>query len=123
MSAIETSWATPAAQAIAWALIHFLWQGALVGPAPAGVLGLLKRGSASRRSAVAAGALLLMLALPVGTVLRLAGTPGAIPGVEPVSSQAVTSPAPPSGFEKPSTPAVLPAAIQDALPSALPWIF
>ncbi len=76
MSAIETSWAVPAVQAIAWALIHFLWQGALVGLAAAGVLGLLKRGSAASRYAVAAGALLLMLALPVGTALRMAGSPG-----------------------------------------------
>src|SRR3954468_17070316 len=101
MSAIETSWAAPAVQAIAWALIHFLWQGALVGLAAAGVLGLLKRASAAQRYAVAAGALLLMLALPVGTALRMAGAPDAISRVEPVSSQAVTSPAPPAGSERP----------------------
>jgi beta-lactamase regulating signal transducer with metallopeptidase domain len=120
MSGIETSWATPAVQAIAWALVHFLWQGALVGLAAAGVLGLLKRGSAAQRYAVAAGALLLMLALPVGTALRMADAPAK---VELFSAQAATNPAPSSGIERPSTPAVLPAALQDALPSVLPWIF
>ena len=30
-TAIQTSWASPAAVAVARALLHFLWQGALVG--------------------------------------------------------------------------------------------
>jgi bla regulator protein blaR1 len=120
MSSIGTSWATPAVQAIAWALIHFLWQGALVGLAAAVGWSLLKRGSAAQRYAVGAGALLLMLALPAGTALRMASAPSARSWVEPVSSQIVTSPSPPAGFEK---PLALPVAVQGALPSALPWIF
>src|SRR4051794_19603254 len=95
MSAIETSWAAPAVQAIAWALIHYLWQGALVGLAAAGVLGLLKRGSAASRYAVAAGALLLMLALPVGTALRMAGAPGTGPAFTGASLPGQTSPSSP----------------------------
>ncbi|HEV7508350.1 MAG TPA: M56 family metallopeptidase [Thermoanaerobaculia bacterium] len=75
MSGTETLWATPAAQAIAWALVHFLWQGALVGLAAAAALSLLKKSSAAVRYAVAAGALLLMVALPVATAVHLAGSP------------------------------------------------
>src|SRR5882762_8293356 len=75
MSGTETLLATPAVQAIAWALVHFLWQGALVGLAAAAALSLLKKSSAAVRYAVAAGALLLMVALPVATAVRLAGSP------------------------------------------------
>jgi bla regulator protein blaR1 len=75
MSGTETLWATPAVQAIAWALVHFRWQGALVGLAAAAALSLLKKSSAAVRYAVAAGALLLMVALPVATAVRLAGSP------------------------------------------------
>jgi beta-lactamase regulating signal transducer with metallopeptidase domain len=75
MSAIETGmtaiWASPAAEAIARALVHFLWQGALVGVATAGLLALLNRRKASTRYAVALGALFLMAALPIATASRL----------------------------------------------------
>jgi beta-lactamase regulating signal transducer with metallopeptidase domain len=75
MSGTESLWTAPAVQAIAWALVHFLWQGALVGLATAGTLSLLKKNSAAMRYAVAAGALLLMVVLPVATAVRLAGSP------------------------------------------------
>jgi beta-lactamase regulating signal transducer with metallopeptidase domain len=62
------------AQAVAWALVHFLWQGALVGLGLAGALALGRGWSARLRYAVSAGALLVMLALPVATaVYRLDG--------------------------------------------------
>ena len=37
MSGLEALWTNPAVQTVAWALVHFLWQGALVGLAAAGV--------------------------------------------------------------------------------------
>jgi beta-lactamase regulating signal transducer with metallopeptidase domain len=79
MSGTETLWTTPAVQAIAWALVHFLWQGAVVGLAAAAALSLLKKSSASVRYAVTAGALLLMVALPVVTAMRLASLPSTSP--------------------------------------------
>jgi beta-lactamase regulating signal transducer with metallopeptidase domain len=79
MSGTETLLATPAIQAIAWALVHFLWQGALVGLAALVALSLLKKNSAAVRYAVAAGALLLMVALPVATAVRLARLPATGP--------------------------------------------
>lgn len=61
--------------AVAWALVHFLWQGALAGLGLAGALALGRGWSPRLRYAVSAGALLVMLALPVATaVVRLDGT-------------------------------------------------
>ncbi|HEV7508351.1 MAG TPA: M56 family metallopeptidase [Thermoanaerobaculia bacterium] len=60
---------------VAWALVHFLWQGALVGLAAAGSLSLLKKSRAGVRYTVAVGFLFLMAALPVATAVRLASSP------------------------------------------------
>lgn len=64
--------ASPAAVATAWALVNFLWQGAIIGLATGGVLTLLERRKASLRYLVAVGALLVMAALPAITAVRLA---------------------------------------------------
>ncbi len=56
-----------AMQAVAWALVHFLWQGTLVALLIGGVLAALRRTNARVRYAVAGGGLMLMLALPVAT--------------------------------------------------------
>ncbi|HEX4964734.1 MAG TPA: M56 family metallopeptidase [Thermoanaerobaculia bacterium] len=124
MSTIVTSWATPWVVAVAWALIHFLWQGALVGLAVAGALRLLSKSTASLRYAVAGGALLVMLALPIGTALRGASSPGGGPVfTAPMVGQ--TSPSSPSGpggrlREEGRGDEGWPAF---SLPSALPWVF
>src|ERR1700681_3641736 len=125
MSGTETLWATPAVQAIAWALVHFLWQGALVGLATAGTLSLLKKSSAAVRYAVTAGALLLMVALPIATAVRLAGSPATGPTFVEAPSFRQTSLSSPGGSggrlgEVGRGDEDLSAA---ALPSALPWIF
>jgi len=64
--------ASPAAVATAWALVNFLWQGAIIGLATGGVLTLLERRKASLRYLVAVGALLVMAVLPAITAVRLA---------------------------------------------------
>lgn len=120
MTGIETLSANPAVQVIAWALVHFLWQGALVGLAAAGALAVLGKGRASVRYAVALGALFLLLTCPIVTALRMA------PPTSPVMASAVH----PAGVEASTvTTAPVPAAfpepspIYDVLPSALPWVF
>jgi beta-lactamase regulating signal transducer with metallopeptidase domain len=60
-----------AAQAVAWALVHFLWQGALVALALAGALALGRGWSGRLRYALSAGAMLAMLVLPVATAVTL----------------------------------------------------
>jgi len=64
---------------VAWALVHFIWQGAIAGLAAAGLLSLLKNGRATIRYTVAAGFLFLMAALPIATAVRLASLPATGP--------------------------------------------
>lgn len=60
--------------ALAWALLDFVWQGALLGCAAAAVLALMGRARPQARYALACAALLLCAALPLAGVLaRLGG--------------------------------------------------
>jgi beta-lactamase regulating signal transducer with metallopeptidase domain len=72
MNGIEVLSSVPLMRPVAWALTHFLWQGALVGVLLAAALVLLDGKSASLRYAVSVGALALLLALPVATTFWLA---------------------------------------------------
>ena len=54
-----------------WTLLHFVWQGALLGLAIAGILWLCRRRSADARYAVASGGLVALLAAPVITATVL----------------------------------------------------
>src|SRR4051794_1183555 len=67
MSAIEPLLQEPVAQAIGWALIHFIWQGALIAALAAIALFALRRSAADVRYVVAAIALTLMATMPVVT--------------------------------------------------------
>jgi beta-lactamase regulating signal transducer with metallopeptidase domain len=67
MSAIDPLLQQPLAQAIGWALIHFVWQGALIGLAAAVAFLSLQRSAADVRYVVAAIALSLMATMPVVT--------------------------------------------------------
>src|SRR3954463_3539836 len=65
MTAIETVLRQPAAQATAWALLQFVWQGAAVGVLTALALLALRRSASDIRYVVASVGLALMLTLPV----------------------------------------------------------
>jgi len=80
---------------LAWALLDFVWQGALVGCAAAVLLGLLGRARPQWRYLVACGALLLCAALPLAGMLARVMGQGAVDGAT-----------------------VLPSALLQALPSA-----
>lgn len=58
---------------IAWTLLHFLWQGALVAAGAAIALHVLRRGPATSRYNVSVVALALMTALPLVTLVQLQG--------------------------------------------------
>jgi beta-lactamase regulating signal transducer with metallopeptidase domain len=60
----------PLAQAIGWALLHLLWQGALVAALLAVLLSFLSGRSASVRYAISCAALALIVALGVTTAVR-----------------------------------------------------
>ena len=65
---------TPAAQALAWALVHFTWQGAAIGFV-AFIAFRIVRSSASLRYAMGVGALVAMLAAPAATFFALLEAP------------------------------------------------
>ncbi|MCU1231179.1 MAG: Regulatory sensor-transducer, BlaR1/MecR1 family [Acidobacteria bacterium] len=65
----------PFAQAIGWALLHLLWQGALVAGILAASLALLKNRGANVRYLASCAALVLLVALPVATAWRAYETP------------------------------------------------
>ncbi|HMF58210.1 MAG TPA: M56 family metallopeptidase, partial [Pyrinomonadaceae bacterium] len=67
MNPIQAFLAQPFTQSIGWALVHFIWQGAIVALLFGCVRASLKRSSANVRYTVACFALVLMLALPVIT--------------------------------------------------------
>jgi len=65
LNAIENVLSQPAAQATAWALLQFVWQGAAVGALTAVALTALRRSASDVRYVVASIGLALMLTLPV----------------------------------------------------------
>jgi beta-lactamase regulating signal transducer with metallopeptidase domain len=71
MSAIDNLLRQPAAQVIGWALVHFVWQGAMIGGLTALALAGLRRSAADIRYVVATIGLSLMLTLPAVTAGQL----------------------------------------------------
>ena len=65
LNAIENVLSQPAAQATAWALLQFVWQGAAVGALTAVALTALRHSASDVRYVVASIGLALMLTLPV----------------------------------------------------------
>jgi beta-lactamase regulating signal transducer with metallopeptidase domain len=60
----------PAAQAIGWALLQFVWQGALVGVLTAVALAVLRRSAADVRYVVATIGLAVMVTMPIVTAVQ-----------------------------------------------------
>lgn len=54
-----------------WAVVHLIWQGALVGGLVAGVLALLRRAAPAVRERVALAGILALVLIFVGTLLRI----------------------------------------------------
>src|SRR5256885_9155240 len=67
MNNLDALFAQPFFHALALALIHFIWQGALLAALYAGLDRLLRRSSANARYVLACAALLLMLIFPLAT--------------------------------------------------------
>ena len=67
MIATESLLREPAIQALGWALLHFVWQGALVGALAALALRAFRNSAPDVRYVVAAIALALMATIPVVT--------------------------------------------------------
>jgi beta-lactamase regulating signal transducer with metallopeptidase domain len=101
MSALGSLPAHPAVRLLGWALLHFLWEGAVVAALLAGVLALLRRQSANARYLAAGAALLAMAAAPGLTMVALRAGPDrsvSLAGAPPAFSRASVTPAAPSAF-------------------------
>jgi beta-lactamase regulating signal transducer with metallopeptidase domain len=70
MIALEPLLREHVTQAVGWALLHFIWQGALIGAGAAVALRLLRHSAADVRYVVAAIALSLMATMPVMTAVQ-----------------------------------------------------
>jgi beta-lactamase regulating signal transducer with metallopeptidase domain len=106
-----------AANSLAWALIDFVWQGALVGCAAALVLGLMRAASPQARYAVACAALLLCAALPLAGALQRVLDAGGGTTLLPLATLSTDAalPAPALAVER-SQVAGWESALQDRLP-------
>lgn len=94
MSAIDHLLREPAAQAIGWALLHFVWQGALVGVLTAVALAALRKGAADVRYVVASIGLSLMLTLPAVTAIQFWRSATPVPASAALEYSTATLPAP-----------------------------
>jgi beta-lactamase regulating signal transducer with metallopeptidase domain len=69
MSTLETLRSLPAVEALGWALLHFVWQGAAIAVLVAAVLWLMRGRSANARYLVACAGMALMIVAPAVTVV------------------------------------------------------
>ncbi|HXJ95138.1 MAG TPA: M56 family metallopeptidase [Terriglobia bacterium] len=105
-------------QALGWALIHFLWQGALVALALAGCKVLLRGSTARVRYAVSCLFLLVLLALPVLTFVISMAQPSDSAGTNWVQAGAAAL-LPASDRAAPVT---LGPNFQESVTPLLPWV-
>jgi len=109
--------AQPACQTLGWALLHFLWQGALAALALAGCNLTLRNSPARVRYAVSCLFLIVLLALPVLTfTVSMAHAPDAAAGG--AWKQAVAVVVPPAN----RAPARIEPRLQESVAPFLPWI-
>jgi beta-lactamase regulating signal transducer with metallopeptidase domain len=83
----------PIAQAIGWALLHLLWQGAIVAGILAAVLGLLPRRAANLRYLASCTALALLPLLAIATAIRAYEQPAVVAAAPLSIMAAATAPA------------------------------
>ena len=99
MSAIDVMLQQPAAQAIGWALVQFVWQGAVIGLLTAVLLTALRRAAADVRYVVSTIALALMLTMPVVTAVQsFKGNAPSAADPAPVSSARSAAPVVPAAI-------------------------
>ena len=103
MSLVISFMTGPTAEAIASALMHFLWQGAMLAAA-AWIAMRWLTSSASARYSIGIVTLAAMLAMPVATFVLADATPAAAPAAATTAINAAAAPAsvPPAGFTTPA---------------------
>jgi beta-lactamase regulating signal transducer with metallopeptidase domain len=88
MSALDTLLSTPLAYHLGWTLVHFLWQGALVGALYACLRFILRDSEPQSRYWLSLLMLVVLAALPVFTFIHLLGSPLSIPDIAGVAQSA-----------------------------------
>lgn len=131
MSAIQGLLSAPLTDRIGWALVHFLWQGAVLAIVLGTLLWLLRHRSANLRYLASCGALILMaLCVPVTLSVVPASEPAAVvepaaePGTHIMPEAAAPAPRAAEPIEMaPLAPAVGPASrpLPAAEPTMTPW--
>ena len=116
MLAIEPLLQQPAAQAVGWALLQFVWQGAAIGLVTAIALSALRRSASDVRYVVGTIGLALMLTLPVVTGVQKFQALSAEAGAESAAAPALAQTAPTTSRAPSSA-----AAIAEAPASATAW--
>lgn len=81
MSVLDALLGSPFAYHLGWTLLHFLWQGLLVGAIYACLRNVMADASPQARYLLSLGTLGLLASLPVLTLLYLMGVPQAVPEV------------------------------------------
>ena len=81
---------------VGWTLIHFLWQGLVVGLVAGVVLRLCRATSPGLRYVVACATLIVLAALPLTTAVRLAGEASGAPVADGVESLTIDAARPAS---------------------------
>ncbi|HEY3860188.1 MAG TPA: M56 family metallopeptidase [Gammaproteobacteria bacterium] len=79
MSALDALRDSPFAYHLGWTLLHFLWQGALVGAVYACLRNYMADASPQSRYLLSLGTLALLALLPVVTLIYVMGMPQAVP--------------------------------------------
>jgi beta-lactamase regulating signal transducer with metallopeptidase domain len=79
MTVINDMLQQPVARAIGWALLQFVWQGALVGLVTAALLAALRRSAADVRYVISSIALSVMFTIPAVTAVQMLSSPTEIP--------------------------------------------
>jgi hypothetical protein len=72
MNMFENLAGHPVMEAVGWALMHFIWQGALIAVLLANIMSYIRRSAAEARYLIACAAMLLMLASPIVTTAIIA---------------------------------------------------
>jgi beta-lactamase regulating signal transducer with metallopeptidase domain/HEAT repeat protein len=113
-------------EALGWALLHSVWQCTLAAAALASLLAIVPVRAARTRYALAVTTLILMLAVPVGTALRLRAAPPWVASVVAPAARVVAPPTP--ATTEPAMPSAqrpgpsLATRVRGDLEPALPWI-
>jgi uncharacterized protein (TIGR03435 family) len=102
-------------------LLHFVWQGTLIGAATAVLLQMLRRRSPQARYTAACAALVLMLAAPILTAFTLSRSPAvSLYAAAPVATRSIGSAAPARSYDSHADAAAAPAARVNE--NSIPWL-